>query len=188
HQYGVILNNVFDTQVADVYLFSMATGGILHSHTSTVKDCLLRYLNLSPSQVSFLKCKETLMKDNLNIWCDPIPELIPLNRPLPTAALKLLSLEVVHLFSLRLAMLDAMLADYTWLVDGYAYRQGASDVFLSTEATSSELPKELQQICVLQQKKREKTLKEYQVNGAGFLKRGQGWDDSVGKIGHVGRK
>ncbi|KAM3936745.1 piRNA biogenesis protein EXD1-like, partial [Leptodactylus fuscus] len=61
HQYGVILNNVFDTQVADVYLFSMATIGILHSHTST-----------------------------------------------------LLSLEVVHLFSLRLVMLDAMLTDYTW--------------------------------------------------------------------------
>ncbi|KAM3920375.1 piRNA biogenesis protein EXD1 [Leptodactylus fuscus] len=166
HQYGVILNNVFDTQVADVYLFSMETGGFLPSHTSTIKDCLVRYLNLSPSQVSFLQYKETLMKDNPNIWCD---------RPLPTAALKLLSLEVVHLFSLRLAMLDGMLGDYTWLVDGYlsAYRHGASDVILSSEATSSELPKELQQICLLQQKRREKALKEYQVNGAGFLKRAE---------------
>ncbi|XP_075701010.1 piRNA biogenesis protein EXD1 isoform X3 [Rhinoderma darwinii] len=162
HQYSVVLTNVFDTQVADVYLFSMETGGFLPNNTSTVMECLTRYLNMSSSQVSFLMYKQSLVKDNPNIWCD---------RPLPTAALKLLSLEVNHLLALRLAMLDSLLADYTLLVDGYlnAYCQGTSDVFLSTESTSSELPKELQQLCVLQQRRKEKALKEYQVNSQGFL-------------------
>lgn len=66
------------------------------------------------------------LQDNPNIWCD---------RPLPATALKLLSLEVMHLLALRSAMLDTMLADYTLLVDGYlnACCQGTSDVFLSTE-------------------------------------------------------
>ncbi|XP_066464730.1 piRNA biogenesis protein EXD1 isoform X2 [Eleutherodactylus coqui] len=165
-RYSVVLANVFDTQVADVYLFSLETGGFLPSRARTVKECLTQYLKLSPSHGSFLMYKQTLMKDNPNIWCD---------RPLPTAALKLLSLEVMYLLSLRLSMLDAMLADYTLLVDGYlnACCQRTSDVFLSSETTSSELPKELQQLCVLQQRRREKALKEYQVNSLGFLIRAE---------------
>ncbi|XP_066464732.1 piRNA biogenesis protein EXD1 isoform X4 [Eleutherodactylus coqui] len=153
-------------KVADVYLFSLETGGFLPSRARTVKECLTQYLKLSPSHGSFLMYKQTLMKDNPNIWCD---------RPLPTAALKLLSLEVMYLLSLRLSMLDAMLADYTLLVDGYlnACCQRTSDVFLSSETTSSELPKELQQLCVLQQRRREKALKEYQVNSLGFLIRAE---------------
>ncbi|XP_071971456.1 piRNA biogenesis protein EXD1 isoform X2 [Engystomops pustulosus] len=164
-QYGVVLTNIFDTQVADVYLFWMETGGFLPSRTSTVKESLTRYLNPSPSQVSFLMYKEALEKDNPNIWSD---------RPLPAAVLKLLSLEVMHLLALRLAMLDAMLADYTLLVDGYlnAHRQGTPDLFLSSESASSELPEVLQQFSKLQQRRREKALKEHEVNSLGFLMRG----------------
>ncbi|XP_073493666.1 piRNA biogenesis protein EXD1-like [Phyllobates terribilis] len=162
HKYSVVLANVFDTQVADVYLFSMETGGFLPNRTSTSKECLTRYLNLSPSKVSFLKYKQTIMKDNPNIWSD---------RPLQTAALKLLSLEVVHLLALRSAMLDAMLSDYTLLVDSYltGYCHKASDMFLTTEAASCQIPRELQQICVLQQRRREKALRLYQVTSQGHL-------------------
>lgn len=165
-QYSVVLTNVFDTQVADVYLFSVETGGFLPSRTCTLKECLIHYLNMSPSRVSFLTFKQTLVRDNPNIWCD---------RPLPATAQKLLSLEVMHLLALRLAMLDAMFADYTLLVDGYltACCQGTSDVFLSSESTSTELPKELHQLCVLQQRRREKALKEYQVNSLGLLQRAE---------------
>ncbi|KAM4013042.1 piRNA biogenesis protein EXD1 isoform 2-T5 [Anomaloglossus baeobatrachus] len=163
HKYSVVLANVFDTQVADVYVFSIETGGFLPNHTSTVTECLTRYLNLSSSKVSYLTYKQTIMKDNPNIWC---------NRPLQTAALKLLSLEVLQLLALRLAMLDAMLADFTLLVDGYltGYCHQASDMFLSAEKdASSEIPKELQQICVLQQRRREKALRLYQVTPQGHL-------------------
>ncbi|XP_069812902.1 piRNA biogenesis protein EXD1-like [Dendropsophus ebraccatus] len=166
-RYGVILSNIFDTQVADVYLFSMKTGGFLPNRTSTVKECFSQYLNLSPSQVSFLTFREQLVKDYPNIWCD---------RPLPTTALKLLALEVKHLLVLRSVMLDAMLADYTMLVDGYfnGYRQGNVDVFSSTETTAnSQLPKELQHLSLLQQRRREKALKDYKVNSLGFLEKAQ---------------
>ncbi|XP_069601715.1 piRNA biogenesis protein EXD1 [Ranitomeya imitator] len=162
HKYSVVLANVFDTQVADVYLFSMNTGGFLPNRTSTSTECLTRYLNLSSSQVSFLKYKQTIMKDNPNIWCD---------RPMQTAAQKLLSLEVMHLLALRSAMLDAMLSDYTLLVDSYlnGYCHKPSDVLFTMEAASCEIPKELQQICVLQQRRREKALQLYQVNSQGHL-------------------
>ncbi|XP_069825633.1 piRNA biogenesis protein EXD1-like isoform X2 [Dendropsophus ebraccatus] len=162
-RYGVILSNIFDTQVADVYLFSIKTGGFLPNCTSTVKECFTQYLNLSPSQASFLTFREQLVKDYPNIWCD---------RPLPTTALKLLAVEVKHLLLLHSIMLDAMVADYTVLVDGYfnGYRQGNVDVFSSTENTTSQLPKELRH---LRQRRREKALKDYKVNSLGFLEKAQ---------------
>ncbi|XP_056372703.1 piRNA biogenesis protein EXD1-like isoform X2 [Hyla sarda] len=165
-RYSVMLTNVFDTQVADVYLFSMETGGFLPSRTSTVRECLTRYLNLSSSQVSFLTFVETFNKDNPNIWC---------SRPLPTDALKLLVVDVIHLLDLRSAMLDAMLKDYTLLVDGYlnGNRLRTSAGFFSSETTSTELPEELQQLSVLQQRRREQALKDYQVNSRGFLERAE---------------
>ncbi|KAM5129417.1 piRNA biogenesis protein EXD1-like [Mantella aurantiaca] len=100
HQYGVNLNNVFDTQVGDVYLFSVETGGFLPHRTSTMKECLTRYLNMPATQVNFLNIKQTLMKISCSV-----------------------------------------------------------------------LPKELQQLCVLQQRRREQALKEYNVNSQGFLTR-----------------
>ncbi|XP_073423392.1 piRNA biogenesis protein EXD1, partial [Dendrobates tinctorius] len=62
HKYSVVLTNVFDTQVADVYLFSMETGGFLPNRTSSSIECLTRYLNLPSSEVSFLKYKQTIIK------------------------------------------------------------------------------------------------------------------------------
>ncbi|XP_063803422.1 piRNA biogenesis protein EXD1 [Pseudophryne corroboree] len=163
HQYSVVLSNVFDTQVGDVYLFFMETGGFLPNRTCSVKECLTRHLNMPSSQISFLTYKQTLIKDNPNIWLD---------RPMPTHLLKVLALEVMHLLALRLAMLDAMLADFTLLVDGYlnTYCQGTADALGSTEICS-ELPKELQQLSVLQQVRREKALHEFIVSDQGFLTR-----------------
>ncbi|XP_053330421.1 piRNA biogenesis protein EXD1 [Spea bombifrons] len=162
HQYGVVLSNVFDTQVADVYLFSVGTGGFLPHRTSSLKECLTRYLNMPPSRVSFLTQRHTLEKDNPSIWFD---------RPLAPSLHKVLALEVMHLLTLRLAMLDSMLADYTLLVDGYlnSCRQGTEDDLASTELSCSELPKELQQLRVLQQVRSEKALKDYDVNNKGLL-------------------
>ncbi|KAM5129416.1 piRNA biogenesis protein EXD1-like [Mantella aurantiaca] len=110
HQYGVNLNNVFDTQVGDVYLFSVETGGFLPHLTYTMKECFTRYLNMPSTQVNFLNIKQTLMKENPNIWSD---------RPMSATLLKVLALEVLHLLNLRQAMLDGMLADFTLLVDSY---------------------------------------------------------------------
>ncbi|XP_069064922.1 piRNA biogenesis protein EXD1 isoform X2 [Pleurodeles waltl] len=53
HQYGTALTNVFDTQVADVFMFSVQTGGFLPDCISTLKDSLVRHLGMSPSQTDF---------------------------------------------------------------------------------------------------------------------------------------
>ncbi|KAM5129413.1 piRNA biogenesis protein EXD1-like [Mantella aurantiaca] len=166
HQYGVNLNNVFDTQVGDVYLFSVETGGFLPHRTSTMKECLTRYLNMPSTQVNFLNIKQTLMKENPNMWSD---------RPMSATLLKVLALEVLHLLNLRQAMLDGMLADFTLLVDSYlnAPCPERTDDLDRTEISCSVLPKELQQLCVLQQRRREQALKEYNVNSQGFLTRSE---------------
>ncbi|KAM5129641.1 piRNA biogenesis protein EXD1-like [Mantella aurantiaca] len=166
HQYGVNLNNVFDTQVGDVYLFSVETGGFLPHRTSTMKECLTRYLNMPATQVNFLNIKQTLMKENPNMWSD---------RPMSATLLKVLALEVLHLLNLRQAMLDDMLADFTLLVDSYlnAPCPERTDDLDRTEISCSVLPKELQQLCVLQQRRREQALKEYNVNSQGFLTRSE---------------
>ncbi|KAM8921378.1 piRNA biogenesis protein EXD1 [Pelodytes ibericus] len=157
HQYGVVLTNVFDTQVGDVYLFSMETGGFLPHRTSSFKECLVRHLNMPESQVSFLTHMDTLMREDLSVWFD---------RPMAPLLQKVLALEVLHLLPLRMAMLDAMLADFTLLVDGYlnSYRRGTADRLASPELTCVELPIELQQLKILQQARREKALKEYDIN------------------------
>ncbi|XP_040188768.1 piRNA biogenesis protein EXD1 [Rana temporaria] len=166
HQYSVILNNVFDTQVGDVYLFSMETGGFLPHRTSSVKECLTRYLNMPATQVNFLNIKQTLMKEIPNIWSD---------RPMSSTLLKVLALEVLHLLDLRQAMLDDMFADVTLLVNSYlgAHCPRRADVLERVETPCSQLPKELQQLPVLQQMRRESALKEYNFNSQGFLIRAE---------------
>ncbi|XP_053567703.1 piRNA biogenesis protein EXD1 [Bombina bombina] len=171
HQYRVALNNVFDTQVGDVYLFSVETGGFLPSCTSTLEECLRHHLNMPPSRLSFLTHIQKLVKENNKVWFE---------RPLSQPLLKVLALEVLHLLPLRLVMLDAMMFDFTSLVDGYlnTYRQRTMELLGSTELSSSELPEELQRLSVLQQMKREKALKEYEINSKGFLIRGKTNTDS----------
>ncbi|OBS73308.1 hypothetical protein A6R68_12103 [Neotoma lepida] len=55
HQYGIMLNNVFDTQVADVLQFSMETGGFLPNCISTLQESLVRHLKVAPKYLSFLE-------------------------------------------------------------------------------------------------------------------------------------
>uniref|UniRef100_A0A674JD84 Exonuclease 3'-5' domain containing 1 n=1 Tax=Terrapene triunguis TaxID=2587831 RepID=A0A674JD84_9SAUR len=58
HQYGIILSNVFDTQVADVLHFSNITGGFLPHRISSLQECLMRHLKMSPKKVSFLAYRQ----------------------------------------------------------------------------------------------------------------------------------
>ncbi|XP_004712813.2 piRNA biogenesis protein EXD1 [Echinops telfairi] len=60
HQYGILLNNVFDTQVADVLQFSIETGGFLPNSISTLQESLIRHLKVAPKHVSFLEQRQKL--------------------------------------------------------------------------------------------------------------------------------
>ncbi|XP_039391850.1 piRNA biogenesis protein EXD1 isoform X2 [Mauremys reevesii] len=162
HQYGIILSNVFDTQVADVLHFSNITGGFLPHRISSLQECLMRHLKMSPQKVSFLAYRQQVVQENPDIW---------FVRPLPPLLLKVLALETVYLLPLRLLLLDEMMSDLTTLVDGYlnSYREGSADLLGSTEISCMELPEELQQLADFQKLRREKALKKYKVNEEGLL-------------------
>ncbi|XP_043373429.1 piRNA biogenesis protein EXD1 isoform X3 [Dermochelys coriacea] len=162
HQYGVILSNVFDTQVADVLHFSSITGGFLPHRISSLQECLMRHLKMSPRKVSFLVCRQQAVQETPDIW---------FVRPLPPSLLKVLALETVYLLPLRLWLLDEMMSDLTTLVDGYlnAYREGSADLLGSTETSCMELPEELHQLADFQKLRRETALKKYNVNEEGLL-------------------
>ncbi|XP_074091227.1 piRNA biogenesis protein EXD1 [Macrotis lagotis] len=166
HQYGIILSNVFDTQVADVLQFSMETGGFLPHCISTLQECLIRHLKMSPKCVSFLDDKQKMVQENPEIW---------FMRPLPPSLLKVLALETTYLLPLRLLLLDEMMSDLTTLVDAYlnTYREGSGDLLGGTEPSCLELPEELRQLMDFQRLRRERAMKDYETNAEGLLVRTQ---------------
>ncbi|XP_006883060.1 PREDICTED: exonuclease 3'-5' domain-containing protein 1 [Elephantulus edwardii] len=164
HQYGILLNNVFDTQVADVLQFSMETGGFLPNCISTLQDCLIRHLKVASKDVSFLEERQKLTQENPEVW---------FTRPLSPTLLKTLALEATYLLPLRLVLLDEMMSDLTMLVDRYlnTCREASGDQLGSMEPTCMELPEELLQLKDLQKQRRERAEKEYRVNAQGLLER-----------------
>ncbi|KAM5235439.1 piRNA biogenesis protein EXD1 [Ctenodactylus gundi] len=162
HQYGIVLNNVFDTQVADVLQFSMETGGFLPNCISSLQESLLRHLKVAPKYLSFLEERQKLTQENPEVW---------FTRPLSPALLKILALEAIYLLPLRLVLLDDMMSDLTTLVDSYlnTYREGPADRLAGIEASSMELPAELLQLKNLQQQRRERATQAYRVNAKGLL-------------------
>uniref|UniRef100_A0A8C6I6T0 piRNA biogenesis protein EXD1 n=1 Tax=Mus spicilegus TaxID=10103 RepID=A0A8C6I6T0_MUSSI len=162
HQYGIMLNNVFDTQVADVLQFSMETGGFLPNCISTLQESLIRHLKVAPRYLFFLEERQKRIQENPEIW---------LTRPLPPSLLKILALETTYLLPLRLVLLDEVMSDLTTLVDGYlnTYREGSADRLAGTEPACMELPAELLQLQDFQKQRRERAAKEYRVNARGLL-------------------
>ncbi|KAM6181903.1 piRNA biogenesis protein EXD1 isoform 2-T2 [Erethizon dorsatum] len=162
HQYGIMLNNVFDTQVADVFQFSMETGGFLPNCISTLQESLIRHLNVAPKYLSFLEDRQKLIQENPEVW---------FTRPLPPSLLKMLALEATYLLPLRTVLLDEMMSDLTTLVGGYlnTCREGSADQLAGTEPTCMELPEELLQLKDFQKQRRERAVKEYRMNARGLL-------------------
>ncbi|XP_072818747.1 piRNA biogenesis protein EXD1 isoform X1 [Vicugna pacos] len=162
HQYGILLNNVFDTQVADVLQFSVETGGFLPNCISTLQESLIRHLKIAPKYLSFLEERQKRIQENPELW---------FTRPLSPSLLKILALEATYLLPLRLVLLDEMMSDLTTLVDGYlnTYREGSADRLGGMEPTCMELPEELLQLKDFQKQRRERAAKEYRVNAQGLL-------------------
>ncbi|XP_077620779.1 piRNA biogenesis protein EXD1 isoform X3 [Crocuta crocuta] len=184
HQYGILLNNVFDTQVADVLQFSMETGGFLPNCISSLQESLIRHLKIAPKYLSFLEERQKLIQENPEVW---------FTRPLSPSLLKILALEATYLLPLRLVLLDEMMSDLTTLVDGYlnTYREGSADRLGGMEPTCMELPEELLQLQDFQKQRRERAAKEYRVNAQGLLIRTiahpkKSVPETAGKQGKVG--
>ncbi|XP_034967462.1 piRNA biogenesis protein EXD1 isoform X2 [Zootoca vivipara] len=166
HQYGVMLSNVFDTQVADVLQFSGETGGFLPHRISSLQDCLMRYLGMPYRCISFMEQRQRVIEENPEIW---------FVRPLPPALLKVLALEAAYLLPLRMLLLDEIMSDLTTLVDGYlnAFREGSADPLGSTEISCMELPQELRQLADFYKERRKRAMQNFQLNEEGLLVRKQ---------------
>ncbi|XP_025024401.1 piRNA biogenesis protein EXD1 isoform X1 [Python bivittatus] len=166
HQYGIVLSNVFDTQVADVLQFSMETGGYLPHRISSLQECLIRYLGLPYKCISFLEYRQQAVVKNPEVW---------FVRPLPPVLMNVLALETVYLLPLRLLLLDEIMSDLTTLVDGYlnAFRQGSADPLGSIEISSMELPEELRQLADVYNIRRKTAVQKFQLSEEGFLIRKQ---------------
>ncbi|XP_078515721.1 piRNA biogenesis protein EXD1 isoform X2 [Lissotriton helveticus] len=165
HQYGTVLTNVFDTQVADVFMFSVKTGGFLPDCVSTLKDSLVRHLGMSPSQTNFFEYnRQQDIHDELDIW---------FVRPTPPSLLKVLALKAVYLLPLRSVLMDEMMSDYTYLVDAYinTYRDGEPNQLPTTAFSCMKLPEQLRHLSVWQKLRREKASEEFQINAEGLLTR-----------------
>ncbi|KAM8807805.1 piRNA biogenesis protein EXD1 [Eudromia elegans] len=162
HQYGVLLSNVFDTQVADVLQFSMATGGFLPHCICTLQECLMQHLAISSRSAALMKGREQMAWENPDVW---------FLRPCPPSLLKTLALKAMHLLQLRTSLMDKLMSDLTALVDNYinAFRDKSGDCLGSTKPTCMELPEELLQLTDLQKLRRKKAMEDYKINENGLL-------------------
>ncbi|XP_069494468.1 piRNA biogenesis protein EXD1 [Ambystoma mexicanum] len=162
HQYETTLTNVFDTQVADVFIFSVQTGGFLPHCVSTIEDCLVRHLGISPFQANHLKCSQQSNQDEQDVW---------FVRPLQPHLLKVLALQAVFLLPLRSVLLDEMMADFKSLVDGHlnTFRDGEPHMLGSAEFSCMKLPEHLRQLTVWKKVRKEKASEEFQMSSEGLL-------------------
>uniref|UniRef100_A0A8B9QNL5 Exonuclease 3'-5' domain containing 1 n=1 Tax=Anas platyrhynchos TaxID=8839 RepID=A0A8B9QNL5_ANAPL len=162
HQYSVLLCNVFDTQVADVLQFSMATGGYFPHRVCTLQECLMQHLKIPSKWDALMKCRQEVASENPDIW---------FLRPFPPSLLQALALKAMYLLMVHSSLMDNLMSDLTAVVNNYlnAYRNGSGDHLRSTKPTCRELPKELRQLASDQKLRREKAVKDYRMNEDGLL-------------------
>lgn len=110
HQFGVNLNNVFDTQAAEVYVYMLQHRGSVPSFVSGLPTLLIRYLKLLPSHVFFSHVRQE---------CSENDELVWFERPLPSHLAEGLARNVMYLRELRLELLDLILVDLNQVTNLY---------------------------------------------------------------------
>uniref|UniRef100_W5LUA5 3'-5' exonuclease domain-containing protein n=1 Tax=Astyanax mexicanus TaxID=7994 RepID=W5LUA5_ASTMX len=163
-QFGVSLTNVFDTQIADVLHFYEETGGYLPDRVSTLEEVVSFHLKMPLYHLSSLKIKAQLVREDREVWYV---------RPCPAPLLKVMALSVIHLQPLRLVLLDALMSDYTTLVNFYL--SGNQDTPVPTQNINSriglELPRELRELEVIRQERQEWAVGHYPVTEDGLLER-----------------
>ncbi|XP_026797150.3 piRNA biogenesis protein EXD1 [Pangasianodon hypophthalmus] len=162
-QFGVNLVNVFDTQVADVMHFYTETGGFLPTRVSSLREVINVHLKMPLSRLSSLSIKDQLCREGKEVWYV---------RPCPAPLLKVMALSVIHLQPLRLTLLDALMSDYTSLVDSYL-KTGQENPVRTEDIgkTGLELPQELREIEQINHERQKWALDRYNITEDGLLDR-----------------
>ncbi|KAI5622539.1 piRNA biogenesis protein EXD1 [Silurus asotus] len=159
-QFGVNLLNVFDTQVADVMHFYAETGGFLPTRVSVLQEVINDHLKMPLSSLSI---KDQLCREDQQVWYV---------RPCPAPLLKVMALSVIHLQPLRLVLLDALMSDYTSLVDSYL-KSGQENPIHTEDIGKSglELPHELREIDMIKRERQKRAVDHYNITKDGLLDR-----------------
>ncbi|XP_076836730.1 piRNA biogenesis protein EXD1 [Brachyhypopomus gauderio] len=162
-QFGVNLTNVFDTQIADVMCFYTETGGFMPDRLSTLEEVVSLHLKMHSSHLSSLRIKAQLTSEDKEAW---------FVRPCPAPLLKVMALSVIHLQPLRLVLLDALMSDYTGMVNSYL-RCGREESVHTQHIGKSglALPRELRELEVTWKERQEWAKKHYPVTEDGLLER-----------------
>ncbi|XP_055029053.2 piRNA biogenesis protein EXD1 isoform X1 [Misgurnus anguillicaudatus] len=163
-QFNVNLTNVFDTQVADLMLFYKDTGGFLPNRVSTLQEVVRIHLKVPVNKLSPLGIQEQCTEENPEVWYI---------RPCPPVLLKIMAVSVVHLLPLRLVLLDALMSDYTILVDSYmsSYQNKSVHMLHDGKQNGVELPEEMQELEAVRQERMKWASHCYLVTDDGLLDR-----------------
>ncbi|XP_057183628.1 piRNA biogenesis protein EXD1 [Triplophysa rosa] len=163
-RFGVSLTNVFDTQVADIMLFNKDTGGFLPDRVSTLQEVVRLHLKVPTSEMFPFWAQEQCTKENPEVWYI---------RPCPPALLTVMAVSVIHLLPLRLVLLDALMSDYTNLVDSYmgSYQNQSVNLLHFDRQNGNELPKEARELEAVRQKRLKWATHCYIVSDDGLLER-----------------
>uniref|UniRef100_T1IRH0 3'-5' exonuclease domain-containing protein n=1 Tax=Strigamia maritima TaxID=126957 RepID=T1IRH0_STRMM len=101
-QYEIKLQNVFDTQVADVMVYKMNNGGSFPKYVCSLSNCLINVLDMDNNDVNCLTIREGHEKEDKLIW---------VQRPLPLRLVDAAVKNVVNLRRLRQALLVQLLSE-----------------------------------------------------------------------------
>ncbi|KAG0693728.1 piRNA biogenesis protein EXD1 [Chionoecetes opilio] len=108
HQLSLNLNNVFDTQAAEIYLHLLSHQGAVPLLVSALPSLLAKYLHLAPHHLAPGGQKHS-----------QIPESFWLERPLAEHLGERLARDVMYLREVRVEQLDMMLVDLRQITEVY---------------------------------------------------------------------
>ncbi|KAG1660235.1 piRNA biogenesis protein EXD1 [Nymphon striatum] len=110
HQYNCELVNVFDTQVADVFISKENYDGNFSRKVNSYPYAVMRYLDVSPEYVYIQKIRPKFMEQDLAAWT-----LRPLSESMRYAAIK----EVIYLLELRHVLYEKLMEPFMFGVSVY---------------------------------------------------------------------
>ncbi|XP_043119342.1 piRNA biogenesis protein EXD1 isoform X2 [Puntigrus tetrazona] len=90
-------------------------------------------------------------------------------RPAPPALMNIMAASVSHLLPLRLVLLDALMSDFTILVD--AYMSSCHHQSLQTEQGEGALPAVVEELLAVRQERMDWAARRYSLTDAGLLRR-----------------
>jgi len=145
--YQVKPRNIFDTQVADAFIYRQQHDE-LPSEVASLTDCVTSYLNIHPKSCLFEATKKSFIKNNSNIWHD---------RPFDSDFLKACAKTVMYLRELRTVMMEKLLAEYLFGVDIYLdCMRDKPDNVVKYEANASRYPKEFGKLPKMKQQRKQR--------------------------------